>query len=73
MSNKNDYFGLSFLTSIILAIIPLTSWVCGVVVRLNEGKFLSAMVRLFLGFNIVWILDIVYMATTGSIFRLLEY
>lgn len=73
MSNKNDYFGLSFVPSLILAIIPFTSWICGVITRFNEGKFLSALVRLFLGFNIVWILDIVYMATTGSIFRLLEY
>ena len=27
MANKSDYFGLSYIVSLILAIIPFTSWI----------------------------------------------
>lgn len=26
---KSDYFGLAYIVSVILAIIPITAWVCG--------------------------------------------
>ena len=32
-----DYFGLNWIVSLILAIIPVTSWVLGVVTRFSEG------------------------------------
>ena len=28
MAKKSDYFGLPYIVSVILAIIPFTSWVC---------------------------------------------
>lgn len=34
MAAKKDYFGLSTLVSLILAIIPVTAWICGIIVRL---------------------------------------
>lgn len=71
MSNKSDYFGLSYLVSVILAIIPFTSWFCGVITRFQEGKIVAAIIRLFLGFNIIWILDLVFMIISHKIFRLL--
>ena len=29
MAKKGDYFGLPYIVSVILAIIPITAWVCG--------------------------------------------
>jgi len=71
MANKSDYFGLSYLVSVILAIIPVTSWICGVVTRIQEGKIVAGILRLILGWNIIWILDIVFMILSKHIFRIL--
>jgi len=67
-----DYFGLGRLVSLILVIIPITSLVCGVITRFAEGKIVAAILRLVLGWNIIWILDIVFMILNGRIFRLLN-
>lgn len=72
MANKSDYFGLSWLVSLILAIIPITSLICGVVTRITEGKIVAGILRLLLGWNIIWILDIICMATSHRIMRLLN-
>ncbi|MBP5343137.1 hypothetical protein J6Y73_04355 [bacterium] len=66
----SDYFGLGRLVSLILAIIPVTSWVCGIITRIQDGKILAAIIRIFFGFNIIWILDIIFMVLNGKIFRL---
>ncbi|MBR1971524.1 MAG: hypothetical protein IKA18_03020 [Clostridia bacterium] len=67
-----DYFGLGRLVSLILVIIPITSLVCGVITRFAEGKIVAAILRLVLGWNVIWILDIVFMILNGRIFRLLN-
>ncbi len=67
----SDYFGLEWIVSLILAIIPVTSWVCGIITRIQEGKILAALIRIFFGFNIIWILDLVFMILNKKIFRLL--
>lgn len=72
MAAKNDYFGLSRLISIILAIIPITAWVLGVITRITEGKIVAAIIRIFLGGWIIWILDLICMIVRGSILRLLN-
>lgn len=71
MATKSDYFGLSWIVSLILAIIPFTSWVCGVVTRFTEGKIIAGIIRLFLGW-IIWLLDLVCMVTQHKICRLLN-
>ncbi len=68
----DDYLGLSKAVSIILAIIPITAWVCGIITRIQEGKIIAAIIRIFLGGWIVWILDLIFMITNKSIFRLLN-
>ncbi len=68
----NDYFGLDRLVSLILAIIPITSWVCGILTRFQDGHIVAAIIRIFFGFNIIWILDLVFMILEKHIFRLLE-
>ncbi len=71
MANKSDYFGLSYLVSVILAIIPVTSWICGAITRLSEGKILAGIIRLIFGWNIISILDLVFMILSKHIFRIL--
>lgn len=70
--SKSDYFGLGYLVSIILAIIPVTSWICGIITRIQEGKIVAAIIRILLGFNIVWILDLIFMIVGKHIFRILN-
>lgn len=69
---SNDYFGLSRLVSIILAIIPVTALICGVVTRIMEGKIVAGLLRLLLGWNIIWLVDLILMIVNGSILRLLN-
>ena len=69
---KKDYFGLSYIVSVILAIIPITAWICGVITRISEGKIVACIIRFFTGFWIVWVIDLVMMITKKSIWRLLN-
>ena len=69
-SNK-DYLGLDWIVSLILAIIPVTAWVLGVVVRFQEKKYVAALVRVFFGW-LAWIPDIIFMVMNHSICRLLN-
>lgn len=71
-SNK-DYFGLDYIVSLILAIIPITAWICGFVTRFKEGKIVAGIIRVlpFFGF-IIWVIDLVMMIIKGEIFRLLD-
>ncbi len=70
--NKSDYFGLGYIISVILAIIPVTSWICGAVTRFMEGKIVAGIIRLVFGFTIVWIIDLVMMIVSKHILRLLN-
>lgn len=69
---KSDYFGLSYLVSVILAIIPVTSFICGFITRLMEGKIVAAILRILLGWNIIWILDLIFMIISKHILRILN-
>ena len=69
---KSDYFGLDRIVSLILAIIPVTSWILGAVTRFSEGKIVAGLLRLIFGFNIVWIVDLIMMIVKKSIWRLLN-
>ncbi|MCF0117004.1 MAG: hypothetical protein HUJ61_03020 [Bacilli bacterium] len=69
-ASGKDYFGLSRLISVILAIIPITALVLGVLTRLKEGHIFCALFRLLVGWNIIWILDLVCMVLKGKIFRI---
>lgn len=69
--SSKDYFGFGWLISVIFAIIPITSWLFGIVTRLKEGALIAAIIRIFFGFNIIWILDLLCMIFSKKIFRLL--
>ncbi|MCI6542574.1 MAG: hypothetical protein MR423_02095 [Firmicutes bacterium] len=71
-SSKRDYFGLGYVISVILAIIPVTAWILGAITRLKEGKIVAGILRLIgLGF-IMWVLDIVFMISQKRICRILN-
>ena len=72
MAKGKDYVGLTRIVSIILAIIPITAWVCGLITRLSEGKIVAAILRIFFGGWIVWLIDLVLMITQGKILRILN-
>ena len=72
MAKKSDYFGLGYIVSVILAIIPVTAWICGALTRLQEGKIVAFLVRLVFGFTIVWVCDLVLMILNKHILRLLN-
>lgn len=71
MTNSKDYFGLSWIVSLILAIIPITSAVCGIVTRFKEGKIVAGILRIVLGWNIIYVLDLIWMIFSHKIFRIL--
>ena len=66
----DDYLGLSKAVSIILAIIPFTAWFLGVFIRFKEKKYLYAVIRIFLGFNTLWVLDLIFIIAHKSLFRM---
>ena len=72
MAKKSDYFGLGYVVSLILAIIPVTAWICGAITRFSEGKIVAGLIRLIFGFTIVWICDLVLMIVSKHILRLLN-
>lgn len=71
MAKRGDYFGLGYIVSVILAIIPVTSWICGAITRFGEGKIIAGILRLVLGWNIIWIVDLILMILSKHILRLL--
>lgn len=71
-SSKRDYFGLGYVISVILAIIPVTAWILGAITRLKEGKIVAGILRLIGLGLIMWILDIVFMISQKRICRILN-
>ena len=71
MAKRGDYFGLGYIVSLILAIIPVTSWICGAITRFLDGKIIAGIIRLIgLGF-ILWVVDLILMIVSKHILRLL--
>ncbi len=71
MAAKKDYFGLDYIVSLILAIIPFTSWILGIITRIQEGKIVAGILRIFFGW-LTWILDLIFMIINKEIFRILN-
>ena len=73
---KNDYFGLSRVVSIILAI--FLSPICGIITRFMEGNTTAGVIRLVLaltgvGTFVLWVLDLVCIIQNDKIFAFREY
>ncbi len=68
-----DYLGIeNKVLNLVLAIIPVTCWILGVITRFKEGKIVAGIIRIFLTAPVIWILDIIWMVTKGSICRVLD-
>ncbi|MDR2867685.1 MAG: hypothetical protein LBV55_03410 [Acholeplasmatales bacterium] len=61
------YFGLPWIVSLILVIIPVTAWWCGVITAFVRGHIIRGILRIFFGY-IFWILDIFFFIITGDLF-----
>ncbi|MDE6597237.1 MAG: hypothetical protein K2K60_01185 [Clostridia bacterium] len=70
-SRKGDYFGLSYIVSIILAIIPITAWICGIITRFQDGKIIAGILRIFFGAWIIWLIDLILMIVSKHILRII--
>jgi len=66
-----DYFGLPKIISIILAIIPVTAWLLGIITRFLEGKIVAGIIRIFGGW-LIWVVDLILMILRGRIWRLIN-
>jgi hypothetical protein len=65
-----DYFGLPWIISVILAF--FIGPVMGILARFSEGKIIAGLLRLFFGWNIVWVLDFILILFTGKILRVIN-
>lgn len=70
--SSKDYFGFPWLLSVIFAIIPVTSWLFGFITRFQEKKIVAGILRFFLGWNIIWILDLICILFKGKILRIIN-
>lgn len=66
MASTKRYFGWSWIVCLILAIIPLTSWLFGTITRFQRGNTLGGVLWLIVGLTgigtlIIWIIDLVTM------------
>ncbi|WP_303919546.1 hypothetical protein [Treponema berlinense] len=71
MAKKSkDYFGLPWIVSVLLALFlgPLM----GILTRFSEKKFVAAIVRLLLGWNILWLIDFILVLIGKPILRLIN-
>ena len=57
---QKAYFGLEWIISMIIAIIPFTSLVGGIITRIQREQILYAVLNFFL-FPVFWVVDLVSM------------
>ncbi len=67
---SKDYFGFPWILSVIFAIFPPTSLIFGIITRFKEGHWVCALFRIFFGWNIIWLLDLICMIFAHHIFKL---
>ena len=62
------YFGLPYIVSLILTIIPVTHWILSGVTRIMRGHVIAGILNLIPGINFVfWVIDLVTMITARDI------
>lgn len=66
MASTQRYFGLDWIICLILAIIPITSVICGIITRIQRGHILGAILNLILC-PLFWIIDLVTMIISKDI------
>lgn len=66
MASSKRYFGLGWLVCVILAIIPPTSIICGIITRVQRGNILGAILN-FILCPIFYVIDIITMILAKDI------
>jgi hypothetical protein len=66
MASTKRYFGLSWIVCLILAIIPFTSVICGVITRLQRGNIIGAILNLVVC-PVFYLIDLVTMIINKDI------
>ena len=64
--HSKAYFGLGWVVSLILALIPFTSVLCGIITRVQRGQILGAILN-FVVCPVFYIIDIVTMIVNKDI------
>ena len=67
--SSGGYFGLGFIVSLVLAIIPISNIVLGIITRAQNGNFLGVILNIIL-FPIFWIIDLVSIIAKNKVFVL---
>ncbi len=67
-----DYFNLNRIISLILLIFLFTAWIFGLATRLSQKRYVAAILRLFFGFWLIWIIEIVLTIGNGCNVKLLD-
>lgn len=49
----------------------IIAFVCGFITRILDGKILAAILRLVLGWNIIWLIDLILMIVSKHILRII--
>lgn len=66
-----DYFGLPWIVSVLLAL--FLGPIMGILTRLSEGKIVATILRLFFGWNLVWLIDFILVLLKKPILRLVNF
>lgn len=66
MASSKRYFGLDWIVCVILAIIPITSIICGIITRVQRGHIFSAIFNFFI-FPLFWLIDLITMIVKKDI------
>ena len=67
---SKDYFGLPWLVSVILAL--CLGPIMGILTRFSEGKIIAGILRLFFGWNLVWLIDFILVLFGKPILRIVN-
>ncbi|MCL2862156.1 MAG: hypothetical protein FWE22_07080 [Firmicutes bacterium] len=65
-SQGYEFLKVDYIVSLILAIIPITGWVCGIIERFTRKAFLTGILNIFFGF-VFWIIGLVDMIINKKI------
>ena len=65
-----DYFGLNRVVSVILCL--FLGPILGIIQRIMDGKIVAALVRLLLGWNLIWVVDFIMLLFKGHIWRVIN-
>ena len=66
MASTKRYFGLDWIVCLILAIIPVTSVICGIITRAQRGNILGAILN-FILCPLFYVLDLITMIIARDI------